>query len=59
MLDFCSMTEESMSKISPDTILDALQKAEDDAKKIETKFLEKVKTYENVNVSLWFIIYDS
>ena len=31
MLDFCSMSEESMSKINPQTILDSLQAAEDDA----------------------------
>ena len=52
MLDFCSMTEETMSKISPDTILEALEKAENDAKKVEDKFMSKVKSYENVNVSL-------
>ena len=39
-----------MSKISPDAILNALKKAEDDAEIVEKKFLDKVKTYENVNV---------
>ena len=51
MLDFCSMSEESMSKINPQTILDALQSAEEDAKKVEKKFMEKMNTYEDVNVS--------
>ena len=51
MLDFCSMSEESMSKINPQTILDSLQAAEDDAKKVEKKFMEKMNTYEDVNVS--------
>ena len=51
MLDFCSMSEESMAKINPQTILDALQSAEEDAKKVEKKFMEKMNTYEDVNVS--------
>ena len=51
MLDFCSMSEDTMAKIDPQTILDALQKAEDDAKKVEKKFMEKMQTYEDVNVS--------
>ena len=45
------MSEESMSKINPQTILDALQSAEEDAKKVEKKFMEKMNTYEDVNVS--------
>ena len=45
------MSEDTMAKIDPQTILDALQKAEDDAKKVEKKFMEKMQTYEDVNVS--------
>ena len=40
-----------MSKINPQTILDALQSAEEDAKKVEKKFMEKMNSYDDVNVS--------
>ena len=40
-----------MSKIDPQIILDALEKAEKEAAAVQEKFLGKVKNYENVTVS--------
>merc|ERR1719419_1039970 len=39
-----------MSQIDPQIILDALEKAENEAKAVEAKFMDKVKNYENLTV---------
>ena len=50
-VDFCSLSKEKMSQIDPQIILDALEKAENEAKAVEAKFMDKVKNYENLTVS--------